>query len=118
MAWLNQAADEQMYISCLTIGEIQKGIALLKESVYKRKLVSYIEGLREAFAGRILNLTVEDCLLWGDLVAQIRRVHGTPPVIDSLLAAQALGHRLTIVTRNVKDFEQFDGLQIFCPWSN
>lgn len=117
MNWLNSTDDDQMYISCLTIGEIQKGIALTTYHVQKAKLEKYMQGLHEAFVGRMLDLNIEDCILWGELFARARRAGKTPPAIDSLIAAQCLQHKMALVTRNVKDFEQFAGLQVYCPWS-
>jgi toxin FitB len=117
MEWLNATGDDRIYISCLTIGEIQKGLALADKQALKFDADKYMRGLLDAFAGRVLELAAEDCLLWGELFAKAGRAGKTPPVVDALIAAQCLQHHLTLVTRNVKDFEQFAGLRVFCPWS-
>jgi predicted nucleic acid-binding protein len=117
MGWLNAADDTQMYVSCLTIGEIQKGISLTAESKARSKLNDYLTGLYEAFAGRILDLDVQDSVLWGELTAQAQQRGKTSPIIDTLLAAQCIRRNLILVTRNEKDFEQFTELTTLCPWS-
>ena len=117
MKWLSSTADENMYISCLTLGEIQKGIAIAKPEQTRRLPPNYLEGLHEAFAGRILALDEDQCLLWGKLVGAAVKTGKTPQAIDSLLAAQAIHYKLTLVTRNTKDFDQFDDLAILSPWT-
>ena len=117
MGWLDSTDDTDMFLSCLTIGEIQKGIMRASSDPLKAKLHSYMEGLQEAFAGRIFDVTIEDCVTWGEIFAHARQSCKTPPAIDCLIAAQCLRRQLTLVTRNVKDFEQFASLQILCPWT-
>lgn len=118
MAWLNHTADDRLYVSCLAIGEIQKGISLAADAKLANKLDSYLSGLYEAFSGRILGLTADDCVLWGKLTAAAQQAGKTAPAIDSLIAAQCIQNRMILVTRNVRDFEQFPGLEVLCPWSN
>jgi toxin FitB len=117
MEWLSSAADMQMHVSCLTMGEIQKGITLAKDAELRKRLSEYLSGLHEAFEGRILELDVNDCVLWGKLAAKAQNEGKVAPVIDSLLAAQCLNRQMTLVTRNIKDFGQFSGLEVLCPWS-
>lgn len=118
MNWLTTADDERLYVSCLTIGEIQKGVSLADDPKLRQKLEDYLAGLYEAFANRVLELNVYDASLWGKLTAKAQKSGKTPPVIDGLLAAQCLRNQMVLVTRNVKDFEQFTELDILCPWSN
>jgi predicted nucleic acid-binding protein len=117
MSWLNTTADMHMYISCLTIGEIQKGVALTKDSLLRERLNTYLSGLYEAFSGRILRLDTEDGVLWGNLTAIAQQSGLTLPVIDALIAAQCLHHHMVLVTRNVKDFAGIRDLEILSPWS-
>lgn len=118
MTWLNDTADELMYISCLTIGEIQKGVSLVDANQLPKQLKTYVPGLLNAFTGRLLTLDIEDCLYWGKLLAASQKAGRTPPMIDSLLAAQALRQQFTLVTRNIKDFQQFADLELLCPWTD
>lgn len=117
MNWLNSADDSSLYISCISIGEIQKGISLAKDSKVRNKLDNYMAGLYEAFAGRILDLDVNDAALWGILTAKAQQSGLMSPVVDTFLAAQCLRRNLVLVTRNVKDFKQFKDLEVLCPWS-
>jgi hypothetical protein len=117
MSWLTTTNDECLYVSCLTIGEIQKGISLASDPRLRQKLENYLAGLYEAFADRILELNVYDTTLWGKLTAKAQKSGKTPPVIDSLLAAQCLRNQMVLVTRNVKYFEQFTELDVLNPWS-
>ena len=118
MSWLTTTNDEQLYVSCLTLGEIQKGISLVVDSKSRQKFEDYLSGLYEAFANRILEFDVYDAILWGRLTAKAQRSGKTPSVIDSLLVAQCLHNQMVLVTRNVKDFEQFTDLEILNPWSS
>lgn len=117
MAWLTNSDDENLYVSCLTLGEIQKGINLANDHKLRQKLEDYLAGLYEAFANRILEFSVDDATIWGKLTAETQKSGKTPPVIDSLLAAQSIRHHMVLVTRNIKDFEQFTELDTLNPWS-
>ena len=117
MNWLTSTDNESMYVSCLTLGEIQKGISLTNDPRLHKKLEDYLSGLYEAFEGRVLDLTLYDTDLWGKLTAKAQKSGHISPVIDSLLASQSIRNHMILVTRNVKDFEQFTELGILNPWS-
>lgn len=102
-----------LYLSVLTLGELRKGIEGLTEARRKRRLLDWLEvDLPTYFAGRIVSVDAAVADRWGRLLAQARR---PVPAIDSLLAATALAHGLTLVTRNLKDF-QYPDLQLLNPW--
>lgn len=102
-----------LYLSVLTLGELRKGIEGLTEVRRKRRLLDWLEvDLPAYFAGRIVSVDAAVADRWGRLLAQARR---PVPAIDSLLAATALAHGLTLVTRNLKDF-QYPDLQLLNPW--
>ena len=65
-----------------------------------KKIASWVDGLELSFADRILGIDAATAKLWGELSAQRSR-----PVIDTLLAATAVVHGLTLVTRNSADVE-------------
>lgn len=112
--WLEGRPATTLYLSILTLGELRKGIEALPESGRKRALVDWLEvELPGFFAGRALPIDARVADRWGHLAAQTGR-----PVsaIDSLLAATALTHDLTLVTRNRRDFE-YPGLAVIDPWS-
>lgn len=111
--WLEQRPATTLFLSALTMGELRKGIELMPESERKRSYLDWLEvELPRFFSGRVLAIDepVADC--WGRLVAQAGRAL---PAIDSLLAATALAHGLTLVTRNERDF-QHPGLDVINPW--
>jgi predicted nucleic acid-binding protein len=112
--WFAERPAGTLYLSVLTLGELRKGIDALPESPRKLALLDWLEtDLPMFFAGRILAIDTNVADRWGRLVAQA----GRPlPAIDSLLAATALTHGLTLVTRNLRDFSHPD-LTVLDPWS-
>jgi toxin FitB len=102
-AWWQTIRKEPVFLSVLVLGEVRKGIDLLarKDLMAAQKLEQWLVETREQFAGRILDVTLETALKWGALSA-IR----TLPQVDGLLAATALDHDLTLVTRNTDDFRE------------
>jgi len=102
LAWL-EANELSIRISSVSIGEIHCGIELAngKKQTDLRK---WFEIFREKFAESILPVDDPVSLRWGSLRAALDRRGGKLPVVDSLLAATALKHDLTLVTANSKDF--------------
>jgi predicted nucleic acid-binding protein len=114
--WLDDADDDQLYFSVVSLGEILKGVTLLSESGRRRQLQQWLdETLRPWFEGRILPVNQPIAERWGVLAGQCQ-LKGRPlTVIDGLIAATALEHHLTVVTRNVRDFTSL-GVTVFNPW--
>lgn len=103
LTWFEPVGNERLFVSALTLGEIQKGVERLPNSAKKTKLQVWLENeLLAWFEGRVLAVDagVADC--WGRLEAQCKR---PSPAIDLLLAATAIHHDLALVTRNTKDFD-------------
>lgn len=116
LAWLDDQAEETLYLSVLSLGEIRKGIARLPAGAKRRRLERWLENdLAERFAGRILGIDAEMADLWGRLQAQAENRGNPLPTLDSLLAATALARGLTVVTRNTSDFEA-TGAELINPW--
>ena len=115
-AWLESTDESQVYLSVLTLGEIRKGIATLPRASRRAVLETWLEtSLRRRFAGRILPVDELVADRWGR-VAAAAGSRGKPlPVIDGLLAATALCHNLTLVTRNSGDVAG-SGATVFNPW--
>ena len=113
-AWFAQRPASSLYLSVLTLGELRKGIDGVNDEARKLALSDWLNtDLSVFFLGRVLSIDEQVADRWGQLVAAA----GRPlPAIDSLLAATALVHRLTVVTRNAKDFEGL-GLAVINPWS-
>jgi len=105
--WINGQEESELFLSVLTIGELEKGIEKLPASTRKRKLLSWVRSdLRGRFGGRLLPIEIRVATRWGWIVGESEKRGKPLPVIDSLIAATALVHDLQIVSRNVYDFER------------
>ena len=115
-AFLKNANKDTVFLSVMTIGEICKGIASLPVSHKRGTLQNWLDiEVRSWFAGRILPVTEEIAERWGHLAAAVRTQGLSLSVVDGVIAATALHHDLTLVTRNVKDFSSL-GLDLLNPW--
>jgi len=116
--WIVSTPEELMHLSVITIGEIRKGIDLLDENEPRRgTLQSWLDhDLRVRFAGRLLSFDEWVAERWGQIEALAKRQRVTLPTIDAQLAATALHHGLTFVTRNTADV-RLTGVPLFNPWS-
>ncbi|MBN2691980.1 MAG: type II toxin-antitoxin system VapC family toxin [Burkholderiaceae bacterium] len=112
--WMEARPTTALYLSVLTVGELRKGIEAMTAGLRKQQLLDWLDvELPAFFANRLLPVDLKVAERWGKLLSQA----GRPlPAIDSLLAATALTHDLTLVTRNVRDF-QFSGLAVIDPWA-
>ncbi|HYN28120.1 MAG TPA: type II toxin-antitoxin system VapC family toxin [Burkholderiales bacterium] len=116
--WLKRTDEASLYLSVLTIGEIEKGIAKLPESSRREKLETWVRrDLADRFRERLLAIDGTVAATWGRLAGEAE-ARGEPlPVIDVLIAATSLAHDLTVATRNIGDFERC-GARCFNPWLN
>jgi predicted nucleic acid-binding protein len=115
--WIEATDEELLFLSVLTLGEIRKGIALLKDPARQVRLEAWVVGaLPVRFANRILSIDKSVAERWGVLTAQAKTTtNHNLPVIDGLLAATAQHHNLTLVTRNIDDVI-CTGVSVFNPW--
>ncbi len=105
LKWFDSVDEDVLYLSVLTLGEIRKGLAALPVGKRRTALERWLEiELPARFSGRLLSIDPSVAQLWGTLAAQAKRTGMSLPVIDGLLAATALHHNLTIVSRNTSDF--------------
>jgi toxin FitB len=113
---LNAIEPDQVFLSAVTIGEIQFGISNRPPSNRRTELEIWLnESLFQQFANRILSLDADIFLAWGQMTAQQRQQGKPMGVMDSLIAAVALQHRMVLITRNVSDFSA-TGLSLLNPW--
>jgi predicted nucleic acid-binding protein len=114
--WLENAEEQSLYLSVLTLGEIRKGLVNVPQGQRYAQLETWLNvELRERFAGRILSVDAGVAERWGVLIGEAKRAGKTIPVVDSILAATALHHDLTVVSRNVADF-QLAQVAVVNPW--
>ena len=115
MAWIEAAEEGLLYLSVLTLGEIRKGLAALPQGKRRSRLETWLEvELQARFSGRILSIDAAVADRWGLLAAA--KIKGKPlSAIDGLLAATAIHHNLTIVSRNVGDFTNTQA-PVVNPW--
>jgi predicted nucleic acid-binding protein len=117
LAFLTRTSPTAIYLSVLTLGELRKGVAHRQRTdpanpTATENLAVWIDGLEFGYADRILPIDSATARLWGELSAQRPR-----PVIDTLLAATALTHNLTLVTRNTTDVADIP-LQLLNPFTH
>jgi predicted nucleic acid-binding protein len=111
--WWNDVPARRLYVSSLTIGELRRGVGRLEardDHAQARRLADWLDDLTRQFADRILAVDTATADLWGRLPQQ-RPI----PVVDGLIAATALRHDLTLVTRNVRDFSR-TGVTVLDPF--
>jgi predicted nucleic acid-binding protein len=115
--WIDSVDPEQVYLSVVTIGELQKGIERLPTSKRKAALTEWLhDDMFQRFHGHILDLDTEAMLAWGTLTGRLEAAGKPIPTMDSLIAALALHGNFTLVTHNIADF-QHTGVPIFNPWT-
>lgn len=113
-SWFGSVDGSDCYISVLTLGEINNGINRLrvKDFASAQSLQFWMDGLVTNFSNRILYVTPQIAMKWGEITAP-----NPLPVVDSLLAATAIIHNLTLVTRNIKDVKS-SGARLLNPFQN
>ena len=118
LKWIDNQVEASLYLSVLTIGELEKGIARLSASPRRNRLQSWVRrDLAARFGERLLPVDARTAARWGALTGESENRGRPLPVIDSLIAATALMHGLTVVTRNVQDFERC-GATCINPWDD
>jgi len=115
--WLDEQDEASLFISVITLGEIEKGILKLRAGDLRRcqKLTAWLGKVEQRFAGRILPLDAAALHVWAQIAAHSELAGQPLPLMDGLLMATAQCHGLTVVTRNVQDFAAYP--QVFNPWA-
>ena len=116
MAWLAEADEDGVFLSVVTVAELRHGIERMAAGQRRRRLNEWLANdLLFRFEGRVLPVDVTVADSWGRLTAS-REASGRPiSVADAFIAATAAVHGLTLVTRNVADFERT--VRTISPWS-
>ncbi|HET7922953.1 MAG TPA: type II toxin-antitoxin system VapC family toxin [Gammaproteobacteria bacterium] len=115
--WVSGVEEERLFVSVLSLGEIQKGIEKLKNGRRRRRIQTWLDqDLNSRFHNRILPLDLQTALGWGEICGMSEKNGHPLPVIDSLLAAAARARNLVLVTRNGKDFQVYP-VTVLNPWN-
>jgi len=102
--WLNEVPSKALFLSVMTIGEIEKGLTKLPDSKKKVRLTVWLNTLLNEYQERILPVDLMVAENWGVLQGNAEMAGAPMSSIDSLLAATTYTHNLTLVTRNESDF--------------
>ncbi len=112
IAFLSAAEAAGLFLSVLTLGELRKGVAAKYRTDPRAadQLGAWVDGIETIFADRVLPIDAAIARRWGELSA-----NRSLPVVDTLIAATAISHGLTLVTRNIRDVES-TGVPLVNPW--
>lgn len=110
--WFDTVASEQLFLSVLVIGELRRGVEQIRrrDPISAGYLEAWLRRIRSEFAEHLLPVTEDIAELWGE-----SGLTKPLPPIDGLLAATAIIHQMTLVTRNEKDFARAP-VQVFNPF--
>jgi toxin FitB len=116
VAWVRGQDEMSLFISVLTFGELEKGIAKVDNDKRRQTLREWVDhDLKRRFTGRILPFDYEAACRWGAITGEAEKEGSPIPVLDGQLAATALTHGLTFVTRNTSDVAP-SSVPVLNPW--
>ncbi|MFE7718347.1 type II toxin-antitoxin system VapC family toxin [Nocardia rhizosphaerihabitans] len=116
LSWLAEIDENRTHLSVVTMGELRRGIDRLPDGKRRARLERWLgEELPARFERRLLPADVNVALEWGACRASADRAGRPIDPVDALIAATAITHRLTVVTRNVRHFQAV-AVPIICPW--
>lgn len=113
--WI-QENEANLYLSTVSLGEIRRGIERFDEGKRKRQYQHWLTQLSETMRGNILSYNRSVAHVWGQMQAAMEREGFAASAFDGLIAATAIRHGLTLVTRNTRDF-QHTGATLLNPFS-
>lgn len=116
VAWVSEADVASLHLSAITIGEVRRGTLRLPAGKRRTSLTDWSEKLRRSFSGRVLPIDESVVLRSAEIAARAEQSGRPGSFADGLIAATALDRGLTLVTRNVTDFEPF-GVSLLNPWT-
>lgn len=115
ITWLRSVDQSSLYTPSVVLGEMRKGVEKMPASARKRMLENWLADYRRFYADNIVAFDAEVAMAWGKLVGRLQLAGLSTPVIDSQIAATAIHHGMTLVTRNVRDM-QATGADVFNPF--
>jgi hypothetical protein len=99
LAWMHERHDDELFLSVVSVGEIERGIAKAPDAVFASELAKWLDDLLRFYGDRVLPVTADIARRWGRLSAELGHDGA-----DLLIAATALSHHLSVATRNVAHF--------------
>lgn len=116
VAWLAEVDEDQVFLSVVSFAELRRGVDLLAPGRRRDRLEEWLaDDLTARFHGRILDVDRRVADAWGQIMARSQRAGRGLASMDAFFAATALRHELTLVTRNVRDFDGL-GVALHNPW--
>ena len=115
IAWLRSVDQSSLYTPSVVLGEMRKGVEKMPASVRKGMLEKWLSDYLKFYADNIVAFDADVAMTWGQLVGRLQVEGISLPVIDSQIAAMAIHHGMTLVTRNVSDM-QATGVDVFNPF--
>lgn len=111
--WMSRQSGSDLFLSVVSIGEIERGICAVaqRDPEFARRLAAWRDKLLMVYADRLLPVSVAVARHWGRLSVEVGNAGA-----DILLAATAIEHNLTLVTRNTRHFYKVD-IPLFNPWT-
>ena len=114
--WLDEVDEDQVFLSVASLAEIRRGVELMDPGKRRDRLAAWLAGeLPTRFEGRILDIDRRIAEAWGVIMAHGHKAGWNLGSLDVFFAATAEVHRLTLVTRNVQQFEKL-GIPLLSPW--
>ena len=118
LKWFESQSEKTLYLSIITIGEIEKGIYGLAQSKKRLRLETWLfDALVPGFQNRLLGIDRKLMTTWAKMIAELKTKGMNRQSFDSVIEATALHHQLILVTRNVKNF-QHSQVTILNPWED
>ena len=116
VAWLAEADEDRVFVSVMSFAEIRRGIELMVAGRRRERLAQWLgQELPLRFEDRILAVDPEVAVIWGVVMARSESQGHAMGSMDAFVAATAEAHDLTLVTRNIRDFEHL-AISLVDPW--
>ena len=115
LGWMGERSSSDLYVSALTLAELERGIVRLPASRRRNELTTWLANVQAGLGQRALPFTRDTAGYWARLCAKAEAAGKPMAAFDSLLAATALEHDLAVVTRNVSDFAHAP-VVLINPW--
>ncbi len=116
VAWLAEADEDRVFLSVVTLAELRRGIEILPAGARRDRLDAWLsEDLPLRFEARVLPVDAGTANVWGKVMARGQAAGRPVGAMDAFVAATAEQHDLTLVTRNVADFEALN-VRLINPW--